>query len=135
MCLITMQTQISESDYLQAFSSFIGSVKDVDVEAAFKRSPFHLSLFIIDYELYRNRNDDLHGEPVKRPSTNKLSRIQLTLEEYEQINFLEDDDKDTSPWIPITEEDDMHDSPEDDSEDSEDGNDCWNRDYDKYNLW
>lgn len=96
---------------------------------------FIYRFYIIDYELYRNRNDDLHGEPVKRPSTNKLSSIQLTLEEYEQITFLEDDDKDTSPWIPITEEDDMNDSPEDDSDDPEDGDDYWNRDYDKYNLW
>ena len=96
---------------------------------------FICRFFIVDYELYRNRNDDLHGEPVKRPATNKLSRIQLTLEEYEQINFLEDDDRDTSPWIPITEEDDMHDSPEDDSEDPEDGDDYRSQDSDKYNLW
>lgn len=76
---------------------------------------------------------------MKRPFKDKLSSIKLTLEEYEGINFLDDDDdEDPSAFITIKDEDDSKDPPRDDSgnpsdEDSSVGH--WNQNYDKYNLW
>lgn len=99
---------------------------------------------IIDYEYCQSRNeDDLHGESIKRPSNDKLSSIKLTLEEYEEINFLEDDSDDSASYIPVTEENDPDNpedpdnpkDPEDNLEDTEDEDDYWNHNYDKYNLW
>ena len=100
--------------------------------------------FIIDYEYCWDRSDDdLHRESVKRPSDKKLSGIRLTLDEYEEINFLDDNDDPTSntPFVvgecPENEEG-PEEGPENDSEDleDEDGMDgYWNQNYDEYNLW
>lgn len=102
-------------------------------------------LLIIDYDYCRNRNEEDLRESVKRPLINKLSSIALTLEEYEEINFLDDDREEASPYIPVT-DDDSNDSPgdnpkgttEDDPENLEDEevlDGYWIHGYDKYNMW
>lgn len=103
---------------------------------------FICRFFIIDYEYCWGRNeDDLHRESVKRPSDNKRSSVQLTVEEYEEINFLDDDNDDPTSNTPMAEEGDLQGPLEDDPKDPEvpgdedDSEYNWDQDYDEYNIW
>ena len=41
---------------------------------------------------------------MKRPRNERLSSVKLSVEEYETMNFLEDDDKDDSPFIQLADD-------------------------------